>query len=502
MSVNTASRGRRDRSLALQFIAFAVCFVLVNIIVFHNILTTDHPFVDIKSIHSITHSLPHLHISSTGEIPKIFPESKPHDVPKDGIAGCLLLKDDNDRLSEWLAYHWLTLPLKYLVVAVDPTGMTSPKHVLDIWRESDMGMDIVLWDDADYGHWINHELDDKHKHRDRQKRFLAECQRHHKAKGREYVAVIDPDEFVTYNTISDDEPDTSSVGHVIEGTPEEFTTPKYTKAMNKMRKALPTYHSSHKPILEYLHDQISDSHNTIFQDEICHLMVRLYFSAIENDHEISERGANVSQYGIDYTRYSTVRYFHHGKRAEFGMNRYGKVLVNLKKTPWIELDRDMYSIHQPNSPSCTQPLKPYINGILRVHHYLGSWEQYISREDVRRSREKYEEGNSANHGEDYQIQDWLHRFVQVVGVEKSKKLLHYAGIIDNGITHKMEGKDGNTKKMQRILDRSDYKSGRRPKKPFDLDAKNHYYDEDGKRWEMKQNDWVLTEDEALFEEEK
>jgi hypothetical protein len=44
-------------------------------------------------------------------------------------------------------------------------------------------------------------------HRHRQNDFLAECQRHHKAKGREYVAVIDPDEFVTYNVIADDEPD-------------------------------------------------------------------------------------------------------------------------------------------------------------------------------------------------------------------------------------------------------------------------------------------------------
>lgn len=274
--------------------------------------------------------------------------------------------------------------------------------------------------------------------------------------------------------------------------------------MNKIRKALPTYHSSHKTILEYLHDQMEpDSHNTIFQDEICHLMVRLYFSAIENDHEKSERGANVSQYGIDYTRFSTVQYFHHDERTIFGMNRYGKVLVNLRKTPWKELDRDMYSIHQPNSPSCTQPLKPYINGILRVHHYLGSWEQYISREDVRRTREKYEKGNSVDAGEDYQIQDWLHRFVQVVGVEKSKKLLHYAGIIDNGTTHKTEDKDGNEKETQRILDRSDYnKIGRRPKKPLALDRKNHYYDEDGKRWEMNHGDWVLVENEALFEVEK
>jgi hypothetical protein len=286
----------------------------------------------------------------------------------------------------------------------------------------------------------------------------------------------------------------------IPGTPEEFTTPKYIKAANEIRKALPTYLSSHKTIFEYLHDQKmkpESRHSTIFQDEICHLMVRLYFSAIENDPETMERGANVSQYGIDYTRFSTIRYFHHDERTAFGMNRFGKVLVNLKKTPWKEIDRDMHSIHQPNSPSCSEPLKPYINGIVRVHHYLGSWEQYISREDVRRTKEKYEEGNSANDGEDYQIQDWLHRFVQVVGVDKSKKLLQYAGIIDTGA----EGKDGEKKETRRIRDRPDYNTGRRPTHPWDVDQRNHYYDENGKRWEMKRGEWISVGNEGLFEEE-
>ena len=75
-------------------------------------------------------------------------------MPSDGFSGCLVLKDDNDRITEWLAYHWLVLPLKYLVVAVDPTGTTSPESILKLWNSSNMGMDIVLWNDIDFDHWI------------------------------------------------------------------------------------------------------------------------------------------------------------------------------------------------------------------------------------------------------------------------------------------------------------------------------------------------------------
>ena len=142
-----------------------------------------------------------------------FPHRRrhPHDIPSDGFSGCLVVKDDNDRLSEWMAYHWLTLPLKYLIVAVDPTGTSSPQDILTVWNSTlpgmNMGMEILLWNDADYGHWIDEELDTLHKHRARQKRFLAECQKFHKDKGRTWIAVIDPDEYITYNPISDSDRD-------------------------------------------------------------------------------------------------------------------------------------------------------------------------------------------------------------------------------------------------------------------------------------------------------
>lgn len=40
-------------------------------------------------------------------------------VPADGystFSSCLLVMDDNHRLTEWLAYHYHVLPLRYMVV--------------------------------------------------------------------------------------------------------------------------------------------------------------------------------------------------------------------------------------------------------------------------------------------------------------------------------------------------------------------------------------------------
>jgi len=68
---------------------------------------------------------------------------------------------------------------------------------------------------------------------------------------------------------------------------------------------------------------------------------------------------------------------------------------------------------------------------LRVHHYLGSWEQYTARSDVRRDRNKFDLSAFVNKGTDYQLQGWLKRFVEMVGVEKSKKLLQHSGIIES-----------------------------------------------------------------------
>jgi len=66
---------------------------------------------------------------------------QPHGAPF-SFAACVLMKDDNIILPEWLAYHYEVLPLRRLIVAVDPFSKTNPDKILDAYR--DIGMNITV----------------------------------------------------------------------------------------------------------------------------------------------------------------------------------------------------------------------------------------------------------------------------------------------------------------------------------------------------------------------
>ena len=68
---------------------------------------------------------------------------------KEGLSACLLVNDENPRLPEWLAYHYHMLPLRSLIVAVDPASRSSPQSILDRYSSSSL-MDVTIWNDDDY----------------------------------------------------------------------------------------------------------------------------------------------------------------------------------------------------------------------------------------------------------------------------------------------------------------------------------------------------------------
>ena len=136
----------------------------------------------------------------------------------------LLVMDDNHLLVEWLAYHYTTLPLRRLIVAVDPGSATSPLPVLERWKGR---INYTLWYDNDY-------VDDKtlqnegcqskcqvekragitnktvielrsqteHWHgiyRLRQRMFLHACSKQLKKENRSWTMYIDTDEYLVVN---------------------------------------------------------------------------------------------------------------------------------------------------------------------------------------------------------------------------------------------------------------------------------------------------------------
>ena len=389
-----------------------------------------------------------------------------HDVPDDGFSGCLLIKDDNHRLEEWLAYHWLVLPLKFLVVTLDPTGTTSPRSILQLWNNSDMGMNIVFWNDVDIGHWIDSESDEKHQHRARQKKFIAACQRYHKERNRTWAAIIDPDEYITYNLIGDNEDSSDE----FDLTPLEYNDTVYKDNMLESRKGLNFFMDRNVTIFDYIHKH---KNRDPWKSESCHLMPRLFFSAVESSYtNLSQRICE--NHGFSVTSFNTLRYFNHARKGAFGYNYYGKVIIDLSRIVESEIHDDMESIHRPLEEKCTYPLKPYKLGILRVHHYLGSWEQYSVRVDVRKTKEVYNEKRFVDDGIDLQLQHWLEKFIEKVGVTKAKKLLEKAGVVE--------------KRESRIIDTVDYI---KVEPPFDY-VHNTYYTDDGNTEETGEEHYYST----------
>lgn len=84
-----------------------------------------------SAVQTVSHSSDHGHLGgSSTDYP--FP-----------MAACLIIKDQSRLLPEWLAYHYTFLPLRRLIVSVDPFSVTDPTSTLNMWQE--LGLNVTIW---------------------------------------------------------------------------------------------------------------------------------------------------------------------------------------------------------------------------------------------------------------------------------------------------------------------------------------------------------------------
>lgn len=177
---------------------------------------------------------------------------------------CLLIKDDNDILPEWIAYHYHVMNMRRLIVAVDPDSETSPGDVLEKWGRTATAkagggtgyggdgsdglfdLDYTLWNDEDYmpeyfwrekdynrvpnnlgksvtvdpktnltmSEWhrgadfenttqeeVKADLQRVNNHRFRQKTFVSQCYSKLKKENRTWTIHIDTDEYMVVNPL-------------------------------------------------------------------------------------------------------------------------------------------------------------------------------------------------------------------------------------------------------------------------------------------------------------
>jgi hypothetical protein len=314
------------------------------------------------------------------------------------FSACLLIKDDNDILNEWIAYHYHTLNLRHLVVATDPSSETSPSEILKKWRDV-FGMEIGEWTDEKYmpdfflnksyhmvpnllgentSVWhspssknnhslIQQELVEINNHRFRQLRFLRQCMKRLKNKRRTWFMHIDTDEYVVINPLLRKRQTEDHFRQL--NVPSVLTSGSLLTFLQRA-KALGT------PI-----------------NYPCVSLPRLLFGSVEhsamNHHKTSESGSRT----WDRNRFETSRWkFHAPLTTSFKNNGLPKTMMDWSgiQTKYKKMLRErIFSIHRPSTKLCRDQdavnFEPAELNILSINHYLGSWERFSARQDPRRN---------------------------------------------------------------------------------------------------------------------
>jgi heme exporter protein D len=337
---------------------------------------------------------------------------------KPAFGACIMVKEDNDLLYEWLAYHYTVLPLGYLVVGSDIGNSQDPAIVLKRWTKAGI-VDLSYWilqpEDFIHRH-VNYdekygqnattmdkaqlslvELKSHHHHAliHRQKGFMTACTELLKKQGVGWTIYIDTDEFVALNplTSEDEELEVGGKGHFsISNTSYEIRKQFLDSANNKTILDIVLELQRNRDMTE------------------CYTMPRLLVGALENGTCPEKDGVQAvqqlarAQLNDRFEHMSTLRFFQHAKKGDFTRSKYGKVMMDLSKIPdeTIKLQQPR-NIHRPYAAHCGAAGGAHFpNSFLFLRHYIGSWERYASRsDDHRRGRSEWlerafvDEGSSA-----------------------------------------------------------------------------------------------------------
>jgi len=366
------------------------------------------------------------------------------------FSSCLLIKDDNYKLPEWLAYHYTAVPLKFLIIAVDPLSSTSPRRILEFWNTT-TDMEILLWDDEDFmptGDNLKKEMEtiavsgviakaelskteaekieNIKKHRVRQRHFISSCLHHHQNNGRKWTMLIDTDEYLMFNKIDKNRTEfvlnyTSPIQKVEAHLREKE---EWLTKIQKKRLDLPNVGN------ERIADFIEKNKLKLpWVAEHCMPLPRLFFGSVESPDTEVQKGVPKK---IDASYFNTLRFRKHALKGTWEHNLYDKSIVDLSRVRDHILDT-VFDAHRPLKP-CQRIRTPVFDSVhsritridqtlLRVHHYLGTWESYNSRNDTRRTRKRYDELANVDFGSDDDIRPWVGKFVEKVGSQSAELLL-------------------------------------------------------------------------------
>jgi hypothetical protein len=325
------------------------------------------------------------------------------------FSACLLFNDDSHFLVEWLAYHWTTLPLRRLIIAVDPLSRSHPATILSRWENF---MNISLWEDDFYFNKIYRsgilrasEVNDTsmilvNLHRQRQKIFYWKCMEQLKEEGRNWVAFVDTDELLFPN---------------YEHWKFKSLLAKQGQTVAKLLHRLRNYKTLSTP---------------------CVGIPRVLYGA-KDEEESTVLGINQSltlPLGVNAADFMSFRWrWHAGHNHR--MNKAGKAVMDLSRVPRDLLVMDNVNAHRPIKQLCSSDSMwmSMKESPLVLHHYVGSNEQWMVRDDVRgkRNRDSYMELTNVNGTKDTTVHTWLEDFAEDVGMSQAALLLRDIGKVED-----------------------------------------------------------------------
>lgn len=417
------------------------------------------------------------------------------------FSACLIVKDENHNLPEWLAYHYTMTNLEYLIVCLDPYAKTSPLPIFSKWEKK---MSIEVWNHKRY---YNPEGKKNKKsleglegrdailatHRARQRDCYSKCMRRLKNKGMTWTMLIDVDEYLTFNPVSDD--DSTSIYTKINNNlqkptyefkmknptmsrseimkdqglrisfkkdamseirklQDEVRNQKYPRAYEKkkLKEIGSRLRREHKKKLEEL------LHSKITAEERRLMKMRLL---VPNDMNVSipvflrERVLdrynpyhNTTCIALPRLQFGSIKskpshlaplqnivhnlttlQFFHHYQKGSNLNRAGKCIVDVSRLQRFEV-KNPHNINIECSHGIASFPEHYTS-FFRVNHYSSTKEIYLAQDGVTRIDKHFDRKSNASHSATYEMQGWLDKFVDVVGEEEAMKFLDGAGRIAN-----------------------------------------------------------------------
>ena len=338
----------------------------------------------------------------------------------ESFGACLMIKDDNDLLYEWLAYHYTVLPLRYILVGSDEGNKQDPRDVLQRWTQANTGLKYWILNSTDFMHRHgehkgkeeNNKNDAHHSFIHRQQGFITTCSEFMKRQGLPWVTFIDSDEFIVMNRMGEDDEQLTT------RTLNEPTS--ITHASYDMRKALPA-HDSDATVLDAI-----EKLEPIKSLNSCYTIPRLLYGALDNlTCPGTEPTNELAKKDFKFSEMSTLRFLQHGRKGDFALSKYGKVIVDFSSLTEETIAQAPRNIHRPWKSACGPGVVHFPEAVFYLSHYIGSWERYSSRKDARRNRNEWEQRAFITSGSscDKAVYKWFPRFVKAVGLDRARFLL-------------------------------------------------------------------------------